>query len=77
VDALRTPRARTTTIGINLRRTRPYNGPWYGALIDNLVVDGIANALGSRSEFQDARVRDYHFGFDYSSTGLRWLGNGA
>lgn len=74
VDALRTPRARTTTIGINLRRTRPYSGPWYGALLDNLVVDGIANALGSRSEFQDTRVRDYNVGFDYSSTGLSGTG---
>lgn len=70
VDNLRTPRSHNTTVSLNLRRTRPYEGPWYGAILDKLVVDGVANALGSRSEFQDAEVRDFQLGFDYASSGL-------
>lgn len=77
VESLRTPRSRHTTVGINLRRTRPYSGPWYGALLDNLVVDGVATALGSRTEFQDAHVSDYQFGFDFSSIGLAGSGFAA
>ena len=74
VDGLRTPRSRSTTVGFNVRRTRPYDGPWYGALLDNLVLDGVVNALGSRSEFQDADVRDFQLGVDFSSIGLAGTG---
>ena len=69
VDGLRTPRARQTTVGLNVRRTQD-TGPWYLALLDHAVLDGTASLLGSRSEFQDASLRDLNVGLDVSSAGF-------
>jgi hypothetical protein len=69
VDGLRTPRSRQTTVGLNVRRTMA-SGPWYLALLNHAVLDGTTNVLGSRSEFQDASVRDLNVGIDVSSTGF-------
>ena len=69
VDGLRTPRSSQTTVGVNVRRTRS-DGPWYLSLLNRAVIDGTGNLLGSRSEFQDASVRDLNVGVDVSSAGF-------
>lgn len=70
VAGLRTPKAEQTTYTFGARRRTPIEGPWFAPLLNNLVVDGTVNALGNRTEFQDARVRDVNIGVDFSSAGL-------
>ncbi|MCC6319703.1 MAG: cell surface protein SprA [Gemmatimonadaceae bacterium] len=69
VAGLRSPRERSTSIGINVRRTEA-EGPWYLAALNNVVVDGSATLASHRTEYQDAALRDMRFGFDVASTGF-------
>lgn len=70
IAGLRTPRAEQTTYTLGARRRTPLEGRWYAPLLNHLVVDGTLNALGNRTEFQHARVRDLNIGLDFSSAGL-------
>ena len=69
IAGLRTPRARSTNLTVNVRRTTA-EGPWYLAALNKLVLDGSANLAGNRTEFQDATVRDMQVGLDLASTGF-------
>ncbi|MBC7896639.1 MAG: cell surface protein SprA [Cytophagaceae bacterium] len=69
VDELRTPRARNTSVAVNVRRTTA-EGPWYLAVLNNVVVDGSANLSANRTEYQDASLHDVRVGFDLASTGF-------
>ncbi len=69
VDGLRTPRSRQTSVGLNIRRTHE-TGPWYLAVLNRAIIDGTASLLGSRSEFQDASLKDLNVGIDISSAGF-------
>ena len=69
IPGLRAPRVRSTTLAVNVRRTTP-DGPWYLAALNNVVLDGSANLLGNRTEFQDATVRDLQLGVDVASVGF-------
>lgn len=69
IDGLRTPRVRATSLAVNVRRTTP-GGPWYLTALNNVVLDGSANVLGNRTEFQNASVRDMQLGIDVASTGF-------
>ena len=70
VTGLRSPKAEQTSYAISARRRTPVEGRWYAPLLNNLLVDGILNALGNRTEFQNAHVRDLNVGVDFSSAGL-------
>lgn len=69
IAGLRAPRNRNTQFTVNVRRVAQ-EGPWYLALLNHLVFDGTGNVLGNRSEFQDARLRDFQLGVDAASTGF-------
>ncbi|MGQ0649245.1 MAG: T9SS outer membrane translocon Sov/SprA [Gemmatimonadaceae bacterium] len=69
IDGLRTPRVRSTSLAVSVRRTTP-DGPWYLNALNNVVFDGSANLIGNRTEFQDASVRDLQVGVDLASRGF-------
>ncbi|MFP5354838.1 MAG: hypothetical protein ACLGIK_06730, partial [Gemmatimonadota bacterium] len=70
VTGLRSPKAAQTTYTLSARRQTPLVGRWYAPILNNMVVDGALSALGNRTEFQNARVRDVNIGVDFSSAGL-------
>jgi hypothetical protein len=67
VDRLRTPRVRHTRIAFTARRLAPVSGSWVDDLLNALVADGAFSALGNRTEFQHARVREGQLGVDLAS----------
>lgn len=75
VPGLRSPRAQQTTYSLNARRIVPADGGWYAPIVNNITIDGAANTVGNRTEFQNGRVRDYNLAVDYSSGGF--FGSGA
>lgn len=67
VRGLRTPRSRATTVTVSLRRRTPIERSWVDPILNALIADGSFSALGHRTEFQNARVRDGQFGVDLAS----------
>ncbi|HEX4934650.1 MAG TPA: cell surface protein SprA, partial [Gemmatimonadaceae bacterium] len=70
VPGLRLPRAQQTTYTLSARRAAPLAGGWLAPIVNNLVVDGAVSTIGSRSEFQNGRMKDLNVGLDFSSGGL-------
>ena len=70
VPGLRAPRSQQTTYTLGARRSTPVQDHWFAPLVNNLVVDGSLNTLGSRTEFQNGHLRDVNVGLDFSSAGL-------
>jgi hypothetical protein len=69
VDGLRRPRSSNTAVGINVRRLTTA-GPWWLSALNHVVMDGSANVLGNRTEFQESDLRDMQFGVDFSTAGF-------
>jgi hypothetical protein len=67
IAGLRTPRLVNTAIAFSARRENPIGTSWVDALLDALTAEGSFNALGNRTEYQNARVRDAHFGLDLAT----------
>jgi hypothetical protein len=76
VPGLRAPRADQTSYSLSARRVVPLVAPWLAPVLNNLVLDGVVNTLGNRTEFQNGRVRDLNVAVDYSSAGFLGTGGG-
>jgi hypothetical protein len=67
IQGLRTPRLNNTSVTFSMRRIAPVGASWVDLLLDALTADGSFSALGNRTEFQHARVRDGQFGLDLAT----------
>ncbi|MGQ0766502.1 MAG: T9SS outer membrane translocon Sov/SprA [Gemmatimonadota bacterium] len=67
IAGLRTPRLNSTALNFSIRREASMGTSWTGLLLDALTAEGSFSALGNRTEFQHARVRDARLGIDLVS----------
>ncbi|MEO6444193.1 MAG: hypothetical protein ABIZ91_10295 [Gemmatimonadaceae bacterium] len=70
VPSLRSPRSDNTVYTLSARRSSPLDDGWYSSLLNNIVMDGSVQTLGSRSEFQSGSAHDVNVAVDYSSSGF-------
>jgi hypothetical protein len=74
VPGLRAPHDDNTTWSIRAQRATALDNHWWAPVANGLVLDGVVNSLGSRTEYQNGKLTDVNVALDYSSAtfpGLR------
>jgi hypothetical protein len=68
VELLRKPKSAATSITLGIRRTKQSNGSPFGALLDNLSLNGAYTTGMSRSEYETGNAHNFIVGLDFNLT---------